>query len=840
MDAKKMTFQMISGYGQFHTNEPGAIKPEPYILTDLHSILALIDNPQQVNKSQAQWLIPSSHPSRSFREQEQHGQYAMQWADLDSNPPGASDLAGILEDILGGCDFEIYSSRSATPDNQKCRILIPLRAYLEYADWTMAQQILNDKLESVGIKPDRKNERAGQIFYLPNRGEFYETQSRRNRQFFNPILAWGDDIAAKQAELESRQAELEAARSAARARREALKTSDTSIKIWDLFNQVYTPHDWLTNAGYDQRGNTFRHPNSQSGNYSASVRADSNGVLRVNTLSPADALYSTDGAHDAFSTFTVLFHGGDKESAIKDAGDNLLTIDGIPFNKAKQIQYAKERNQQKPKNESAGAKVQHEKIIPVGFSPSPNVPAASHNAILDNESKYCSVDLLRHIDDDHLLKKLAIQTAEVSQLPVNTVLLMGLSAFSSVACRRWAVLYPNGYKLPIGMYSVAEQPSGTGKTRCLNVFQGPFQRIQSQLKKEHFKKIDSLKKREDLSDFEKLELDELQMLSGQIATGLFLTNTTPEGLEMTLDHTGGFFSAVSSEQGLFDSLMGLSYSQGANNNDVTLNGFDGGYVSSSRVSRKSYTGHVIGGLVCFAQPGSIEKVLGASNGTGLSERFLMLAEKHTLGTRDHTRKIYQDDSLEIDYSNKCQFFENVLATPENSLDALMQLYITENGHLMIAKYRNQIEPHLADGGKYSHVSLRGAASKINMQIMKIAANLHILAEGSEYQPNISDSHVKAAIGIANELLEANLRLCRDKGIMGVKAEFTAVLNYLTRTNIPRSSLDIANSLKSTKPFKDFTGGKTKLINETLDEMVTQGLLFKTRVTPTKFTYSLSR
>ncbi len=77
-------------------------------------------------------------------------------------------------------------------------------------------------------------------------------------------------------------------------------------------------------------------------------------------------------------------------------------------------------------------------------------------------------------------------------------------------------------------------------------------------------------------------------------------------MEQTLSGTQGFFSAISSEQGLFNSLLGLSYSNNAPNNDLVLNGFDGGHISSCRVTRDGYYGHVIGGITLFAQQGSVE------------------------------------------------------------------------------------------------------------------------------------------------------------------------------------------------------------------------------------------
>ena len=271
-------------------------------------------------------------------------------------------------------------------------------------------------------------------------------------------------------------------------------------------------------------------------------------------------------------------------------------------------------------------------------------------------------------------------------------------------------------------------------------------------------------------------------------------------------------------------MLGISYNTGSDDNDIILNGFDGGYVGSSRAGREPYNGIVVGSVVCFAQEGSIEKILGQSNGTGLAERFLFLSEQHMLGTRDHTLIVDSNDALMAEYAAACSFAFDVLETPKHYKD-ITNLTISKSGHYTIALYRNEIEPHLADGGKFSHISLRGAASKCNMQIMKIAANLHLLDGGSS-QSEIADHHVESAIQIANELLEANLALCVDKGIIGVRAEFKSILSLFENSSNARTERNIISVKHKALPFKDFTGDRSKLIRKTLVEMVDQRLLFK--------------
>jgi hypothetical protein len=257
-----------------------------------------------------------------------------------------------------------------------------------------------------------------------------------------------------------------------------------------------------------------------------------------------------------------------------------------------------------------------------------------------------------------------------------------------------------------------------------------------------------------------------------------------------------------------------------------LNGFDGGYISSKRVGRETYTGVTVGGAVMFAQQGGIETLLKSSNGTGLVERFLLIAEPHNLGKRDHLKTAIIDNELVEKYNAVCvRFAQYAIATPAD-FDDLTRLVICQDGWRIIAEYRNSIEHHLEDGGRYSHVSIRGAAAKINMQIMKIAANLHLLAD---YKNNtaIDLMHVQSAIAIAHAMIEANLKLCTDKGLIGVKAEYSAILSLFEANSKPRSAREIIHSKSKAEPFKSFTGNKSKLIKDTLTDMVTDKLLRET-------------
>lgn len=323
-----MSTQLLSGFGAHHSE-----KTRPYATIDLTQIRAMVDQPPSVDKLQAQWFVPSTLLTRTFQSQEQDGQFWMLWADLDEKPLALDAVAGLIEPLA--CDYEIYSSRSATMEVPKCRILIPLGKPLTGGEWRLAQEVLNDILQAGGAIPDRANERCGQLCFLPNRGQFYDVRSRRLDESFDPLVFWADLIEVKQAALLEEEQVVHERRELALARKASLSPRTTPSLI-EAFNQAYPVEEILLCAGYEQRGSVFRHPYSQSGSYSASVKDG-----RVHTLSTSDPLYSDgQGAHDAFSAFTVLFAGGDTAKALKLASDEWLMIGDESWNAVQRREYA--------------------------------------------------------------------------------------------------------------------------------------------------------------------------------------------------------------------------------------------------------------------------------------------------------------------------------------------------------------------------------------------------------------------------------------------------------------------------------------------------------------------
>ncbi len=108
------------------------------------------------------------------------------------------------------------------------------------------------------------------------------------------------------------------------------------------------------------------------------------------------------------------------------------------------------------------------------------------------------------------------------------------------------------------------------------------------------------------------------------------------------------------------------------------------------------------GAVMFAQQGGIETILKSSNGTGLAERFLFLAEKHNLGKRDFSQNHVIDYELIKTYNALCEpLITSVIESPRE-LDDLSSLVICPQGWQLIAHNAPKIDPFFANGGRYAH------------------------------------------------------------------------------------------------------------------------------------------
>ena len=451
-------------------------------------------------------------------------------------------------------------------------------------------------------------------------------------------------------------------------------------------------------------------------------------------------------------------------------------------------------------------------------------------------------NIIDQVPSTNTVKMLSKSISVATDIPINSIFLTGLGVVSSVASRCYVIDYQYAGNVSIGLYTIVEQPSGASKSRSLTAFQKPIFDRESEFhdyRDGEIKRLESLKMSSDINDEKGLPMDvddiDERIDSLKKRPPFFLSNATAESIETKLDKSGGYFSLASAEQGLLDTLFGLTYSSSGgmdgskpprSNNDLVLKGFNREYFSSSRVTRAGYTGIVTGSVSVFAQEGSVDTILNCSNGTGLAERFLLLAEGHNLGNRDMMTDKPIDQSLVENYKQIITPLCNIAIPTDNPVnDEPMHLSISNEGWFFIKSYRQHIEKELKEGGLYSSETLRGTAAKVDINIMKIAANIHLTDSKNLYgigvESVLSIESVKSAIQVVDELLTGNRAISISKDFIGSRAEANAILNWFDRRGNKqwKSLNDIKRGVREVKPFTAIKENRQKVISEAVDKLV---------------------
>jgi len=439
--------------------------------------------------------------------------------------------------------------------------------------------------------------------------------------------------------------------------------------------------------------------------------------------------------------------------------------------------------------------------------------------LLDVDYRYCNVDLTKHVDDSHIIKRMAVELSKVTAIRESTILLVGMAVFSSMLCRIMAIDRFGG-ALSSGLYVVAQQPPATAKSRVIDAFQLPFMKSAE-------RRIKFLKERLKSTSISETELEDLTK-SLRLLRGFpfFVSNTTPEGLEASLNKTSGGFACVSSEQGMFNSLIGGMYNDGnVNNNDVVLYGYAGEHLHVERVSRKGFSGTPYGSIVLFSQDGSIETLLKSSASSCMAERFLKIAEKPRFGEHIERRAI--NPELLSEYERICDsmfddFLQSEKYTNPDPLFFLPRFNFSVESMKLINCLSNNLDSHFADGGKYSNDAMRGFCGKADIHARKIAVNLHTMENGI-YSPTVDHKHVISAISIIHELIDSHEKLLSEHGAIGNKSAYKAIIKYLDGKK--RADNEICQYCVKIQPFKSYNdGSKTAYIRTVLEEMLEKNVI----------------
>ncbi|UJS23507.1 DUF3987 domain-containing protein [Thiothrix winogradskyi] len=439
-------------------------------------------------------------------------------------------------------------------------------------------------------------------------------------------------------------------------------------------------------------------------------------------------------------------------------------------------------------------------------------PASTNRQQSAQEPKTAPVhklDLLQHIPDC-MFKRYVLDVAKMTKIPVNTSFLVGLGIVSTVTARCYVVMYEDRGYQPLGLYILAEHDSGTGKSWMLKTYQTPvFSSVKALVSDWQSRKQAAKAANEEFNEpFPDFSYD---------------TDATPEGLDQTLEATRGYFALASAEKGLANSISGASYSTGKTNNDLWLKGHGAEHHSSKRSKRGAYNGDVIGAVVNIAQPGLVQTVLTQSDHSGAAERCLMISEESLLGKRKHGRehRHFPNEGDQGAYDRIMRGL-TVLATQNQPIDQLSGYRLSRDDWDKVFALKDEVEPHTISGGKYSSQTLKSIVGKVDIQVMKISANLAIL---DECPPGLIPSQwVDAAIGIVRDMLEYTYRLLIELDVIGTNALEDSVIAYLSeKRTATRRQFDQAK--RKSKPWSELPKASTgQAMRDTIDGLIDKGIV----------------
>ena len=158
---------IVAGRHETLKSRPGA----KYRTISWERILASVRKPSAAPKAAAPAIIPSSyigHDGRNHNAQREHGAFHYLCADIDKGSPQLDTLTRALNATIGEVACCIYSTSSASAEDQKWRILVPLSHPISGQRYEGTAKEFFGRLGAAGIECDPALARAGQLVYLPN------------------------------------------------------------------------------------------------------------------------------------------------------------------------------------------------------------------------------------------------------------------------------------------------------------------------------------------------------------------------------------------------------------------------------------------------------------------------------------------------------------------------------------------------------------------------------------------------------------------------------------------------------------------------------------------------
>lgn len=398
-----------------------------------------------------------------------------------------------------------------------------------------------------------------------------------------------------------------------------------------------------------------------------------------------------------------------------------------------------------------------------------------------------------------------------------------LATASCSVSMNYATQYSTGSPVALGLYVIVEHPPATMKSYLLDVGLAPYRHAVTK----HNKKIIA----------KNIEIEE----RGNLVPQLKKTFTeTSDGTTASIDGflvgcQEGRFVVSSAEQSCLKSLFPETGTF-SSNNELLLKGYAGEFISGMRATRKAFTGMAQGAVAVIAQPGSSKRVLTASEGSGLAERFMYLSEPDTIGFRRNegvfpTRaekaafqeacmKCVEEYSAKILAGTHLSDDERIVMDPEN----LIRLRASDEGYRILHDAKNSTESLLYDLKNSGEMVMMGWLGKIITHALKIAGNIHViecLANNCKVSDVIPTWIIEESIDLVLILSEHIKDIMNSAGESGSQAEEETIIDILSKDSLPLRGLVL--KAKNRKPFKSMPAG-FKIASARVEAMVRSGIL----------------
>lgn len=424
-----------------------------------------------------------------------------------------------------------------------------------------------------------------------------------------------------------------------------------------------------------------------------------------------------------------------------------------------------------------------------------------------------------------IIGRMSAVLSETMEFPQASVFIALLAGASSCVSTSYSTQYKPGTTVALGLYVVVEQPPATSKSQLMGFATNPYAMAIARHNKKIFaKNNENRERRVDPKDNMKPAF-------------VLATDATTAAIDKNLvECSEGRFVIASAEKSALTSLFPEKGSF-VSTNELILKGWPGEWVAGMRGSRAAYNGIVQGSILLVAQSNTARKILAESDGSGMAERFIFVAEPDYLGvrellgaypSRDDTAKFIKACDACIDiYSRRIFSFANQSADTRTVLEPenLVQLRPTAVGYMLILKERRAIEPRLGELKRSGDMVLLSWLGKFETHVLKFAGIMHVVechGNGCEVPATIPESMILAAMELTHMLANHMEKLLHDAGESGFEAEETAVIEALTGITLELRPL--VQKLRGRKPFKSMGNNAYKAAQSRVKAMMESGAL----------------